>query len=348
MATRESSRPAARSRLPTAGRFRFEADRLPFAAARRPLACRQRQWRHHQRLGLGGSDGALQGRRRFHRDRRRAAAVTVRRRGDSRQHGAGRWCLQGRGEGDDQPRRCLLRERARTRHPPRGNGTTDRRAKWPGAERDRADLDGRGSSKAMARSSRSSADWSVSRAAGAPALNIVALRKGLEVEAGVAITGTARRPRCDWCPSLRAGSGQAVVDRAGARPTKQRRRPGAAHSSGPGAAWRYRRRHQQPAGGQPGFGSDIGWPGRPQQRQPRRDQLGGRFGHAGERRRLVSGQVVTLGKRLSAEAFISFEQSLVGAASIVKLSYQLSRRVSVVARGGTDNAVDMYYTFVFR
>jgi translocation and assembly module TamB len=62
----------------------------------------------------------------------------------------------------------------------------------------------------------------------------------------------------------------------------------------------------------------------------------------------VSGQVLTLGKRLSADLFLSFEQSLGGAESLVKLTYQLSRRVSVVARGGTDNSADIYYTISFK
>ena len=43
-----------------------------------------------------------------------------------------------------------------------------------------------------------------------------------------------------------------------------------------------------------------------------------------------------------------FEQSLAGAESIVKLTHQLGERLSVVARGGTNNAVDLFYTFTFR
>jgi translocation and assembly module TamB len=62
----------------------------------------------------------------------------------------------------------------------------------------------------------------------------------------------------------------------------------------------------------------------------------------------VSNQVLTLGKRLSSDLLLSFEQGLGGAQSLVKLSYQLSRRVSVVVRGGTDNAADVYYTVSFR
>jgi translocation and assembly module TamB len=37
-----------------------------------------------------------------------------------------------------------------------------------------------------------------------------------------------------------------------------------------------------------------------------------------------------------------------GAESLVKLTWQLSRNLSLIARGGSDNAFDLYYTFSFR
>ena len=183
-----------------------------------------------------------------------------------------------------------------------------------------------------------------------PALNIVALRKGLEVEAGVAITGTARRPRVrlvsepnvpdpaklSWIVLGRAPDESNGADLALLIPAAQALLGG----TGGGIS-------SQLAGS---LGLDQISIGQGDLNSVSRGATssvvdsGSRVSSEGS----VSGQVVTLGKRLSAEAFISFEQSLVGAASIVKLSYQLSRRVSVVARGGTDNAVDMYYTFVFR
>ncbi|MBK7661996.1 MAG: translocation/assembly module TamB domain-containing protein [Sterolibacteriaceae bacterium] len=62
----------------------------------------------------------------------------------------------------------------------------------------------------------------------------------------------------------------------------------------------------------------------------------------------LSSQIVSVGKRLSADAFLSYEQSLAGAASVVKLSYSLSRRLSVIGRAGTDNSVDLLYSISFR
>ena len=183
-----------------------------------------------------------------------------------------------------------------------------------------------------------------------PALNIVALRKGLEVEAGVAITGTARRPQ------VRLVSEPSVPDPAKLSWIVLGRAPD--ESNGADLALLIPAAQALLGGTGGGISSQLaGSLGLDQISVGQGDlnsvsrgatssvvDSGTRVSADGS----VSGQVVTLGKRLSAEAFISFEQSLVGAASIVKLSYQLSRRVSVVARGGTDNAVDMYYTFVFR
>ena len=62
----------------------------------------------------------------------------------------------------------------------------------------------------------------------------------------------------------------------------------------------------------------------------------------------MSNQVVTVGKRLSTRAYLSFEQNFLGTESIVKLSYALTRVLSVVARAGTDNGLDLNYAISFR
>ena len=62
----------------------------------------------------------------------------------------------------------------------------------------------------------------------------------------------------------------------------------------------------------------------------------------------LSSQIVSVGKRLSADAYLSYEQSLAGAASVVKLTYSLSRRLSLIGRAGTDNSVDLLYSISFR
>ncbi len=62
---------------------------------------------------------------------------------------------------------------------------------------------------------------------------------------------------------------------------------------------------------------------------------------------LLSQRIISLGKRLNDDLYLSFEQSVTTAASIVKLTYQYSRRLSFIARGGADNAVDVLYQFSF-
>lgn len=61
----------------------------------------------------------------------------------------------------------------------------------------------------------------------------------------------------------------------------------------------------------------------------------------------VHGTAVTLGKRLSERAYLSFEQSLDGLSQLARLKYQLSRRLTVEAQSGTEDAVDVFYTFSF-
>jgi translocation and assembly module TamB len=58
-------------------------------------------------------------------------------------------------------------------------------------------------------------------------------------------------------------------------------------------------------------------------------------------------RVVTLGKRLSDRAYISYEQSLDTVGYAVKLTYQLTRRVSVALSAGQNSAVDVLYSWLF-
>lgn len=62
---------------------------------------------------------------------------------------------------------------------------------------------------------------------------------------------------------------------------------------------------------------------------------------------LLSQRIVSLGKRISKKVYLSFDQSVTTAASILKLNYQHSRQLSFIARTGADNAVDVLYQFSF-
>jgi translocation and assembly module TamB len=58
-------------------------------------------------------------------------------------------------------------------------------------------------------------------------------------------------------------------------------------------------------------------------------------------------EIVTVGKRLSDNVTISFEQATTGAESLVQIVYRLTKQVSVMARAGTENAINLVYTFTF-
>lgn len=58
-------------------------------------------------------------------------------------------------------------------------------------------------------------------------------------------------------------------------------------------------------------------------------------------------EIITIGKRLNDALSVSYEQALSGAANVVQLKYRLTRRLSIITRAGTDNALDLVYTFAF-
>lgn len=160
-----------------------------------------------------------------------------------------------------------------------------------------------------------------------PGLNILAMRKNQEVEAGVAITGTALAPqvrlvsnppvpdgeKMSWLVLGHglAGSSGSELDLMGAAAS-------ALLATGESVTLQSEIAH---AAGLDEFG------------------LSGGSG--------LANTAVTLGKRLSSRAYLSYEQSVAGADSLVKVNYLLTPRWSVRAQGGTDNAVDLFYTLSF-
>jgi translocation and assembly module TamB len=185
-------------------------------------------------------------------------------------------------------------------------------------------------------------------------LNVLALRKGLAVEAGVEISGTVADPRVrlvsepnvpdteklSW---IVVGRGQ---DQAGSSDSALLL--SAATAILGGSSDSLPRQIAQ------GLGFDqltvsSGSLGGNQSSLPTTTAAGSTTSSAGGTNSTanLSAQIVTLGKRLSANAYMSYEQSLAGASSVVKLTYNLSRRVSVIGRAGTDNSIDLSYTFSF-
>jgi len=56
---------------------------------------------------------------------------------------------------------------------------------------------------------------------------------------------------------------------------------------------------------------------------------------------------LTLGKRLSSRAYLSYEQGLSGVGALFKIDYTLSKRLSARAQAGLVPSVDLFYTFSF-
>lgn len=182
-----------------------------------------------------------------------------------------------------------------------------------------------------------------------PGLNVVALRKGLSVEAGVEVTGTAQRPRVrlvsdpnvpdseklSWIllgRASEAGSADVglIVSAAGA----------ALGGSGENIGNRIAQ----------GFGLDelsVGQ-GSSTSRPLQSRVASSSFTTASATGSELGGQVVSVGKRLSARSYLGFEQNLLGTESVVRLTYALSRYLSLVARAGTDNSLDLNYSISFK
>ena len=182
-----------------------------------------------------------------------------------------------------------------------------------------------------------------------PGLDVVALRKGLEVEAGVSVSGTVRRPRIrlvsnpdvpdpqklSWIVLGRAPDDNGGADLALLAPAAQ------ALLGGPGGGMT-----EQLA---TGLGLDEFSIGQGELNSAGRTATSSVVGGgSATSEATVGGQVLSVGKRLSAKTTVNFEQSLSGVEQLVKITHQLSRRLSVIGRTGTDNSVDLRWSIKFR
>lgn len=184
-------------------------------------------------------------------------------------------------------------------------------------------------------------------------LNVRALRTGLPVEAGVEITGTVRAPRVRLVSDPQVPDseklswivlGRGQDQTGGADSALLLSAAGAILGGQSGGQGGISRQLAQ------GLGLDqisvtSGDLGRGGSRLPTTTVAGSTLA---TRDANLTSQIVTLGKRISADAYLSYEQSLAGAASVVKLTYALSRRLSVIGRAGTDSSIDLLYSISFR
>ena len=56
---------------------------------------------------------------------------------------------------------------------------------------------------------------------------------------------------------------------------------------------------------------------------------------------------LTLGKRLSNNLYLSYERSLAGALGTVNIFYDVSRRLTLRAQAGEENALDLIFTIQY-
>jgi translocation and assembly module TamB len=155
-----------------------------------------------------------------------------------------------------------------------------------------------------------------------PNLNILAMRRKQEVAAGVQVTGTVQQPRVTLVSDPNVADEEKlswlVFGHAG-------------NTSGGGAQAAAR-------GAATGLLNKIG--GERIAKGLGLDQFSfgtSEFGTSGQ-------QVVNLGKNITERLAIGYEQSLAGATSVLKLTYQLSRSWSVALRGGQVSGLDVSYS----
>ncbi|MFA7318271.1 MAG: translocation/assembly module TamB domain-containing protein [Sulfuricella sp.] len=161
-----------------------------------------------------------------------------------------------------------------------------------------------------------------------PGLNILALRKNLPVEAGVTVKGTVRRP------TVRLVSTPNVPDPEKLSWIVLGRAPDAGGTDTSlllTAAGSILGGQSGGITGQLAQALDV-------------DELSLNQAQNGDP---LASQIVTVGKRLSARAYLSYEQGLTAVAGTTKLTYSLTPRISIVTRAGSDNAIDVLYTFHF-
>ena len=181
-----------------------------------------------------------------------------------------------------------------------------------------------------------------------PALDVKAVRKGLSVEPGVQISGSALKPviklvsdpelpdseKLAWLvlghgpEQMSAGDATILLSAAG----------GLLGNNAGGVVQQLKQRF-----GIDEFGVRQGNIGDNGSRQ-----LNSRVaGSSSDTLAGTGNQIFSVGKRLSANTLLSYEQTLGKAESIVKLTVSLTRQISVIGRAGSDNAVDIFYTFTF-
>lgn len=160
-----------------------------------------------------------------------------------------------------------------------------------------------------------------------PGLNILALRKDQAVEAGVAVTGTVQAPTVRLVSTPNVPDAEKLawlvlghgLSETGGGELDALQLAGAA-LLGVGESITLQQRIADAAGLE-----EVSLKG------------------AGT----LESTVITLGKRLSSRAYLTYEQGLAGTEALVRIQYTLTPRLSLRAQAGTVPAVDLFYRFSF-
>ncbi|HEX6137131.1 MAG TPA: translocation/assembly module TamB domain-containing protein [Casimicrobiaceae bacterium] len=175
-----------------------------------------------------------------------------------------------------------------------------------------------------------------------PALDVVALRKNLAVEAGVELTGTVKVPRVRITSSPPVPENEALAWLVTGQGLASGSRVDYAALSAASAALLGKRGKPFTAEIAQQFGlDDISL-----QRAGTSSAATGASGTSGAEG--AAGQVVVFGKRISDRLSLGYEQGLSLASSALRLEYALSRQITLRAEAGVVSGVSIVYRRNFR
>lgn len=168
-----------------------------------------------------------------------------------------------------------------------------------------------------------------------PAIDLLALRKGRQVEAGVAVTGTVRAPKLRLVsdpdlPDIQKLSwlilGRGNLEGGGVGDLSVLLAAGQGLLSNSDSVSLHQR-----------LASSLGL-----------DEVALKEAAlSASSSTQASEQILALGKRLNDQLLLTYEQGLGGNTQVLVLTYQMTRHLSLVSRVGTETALDMLYTLRF-
>lgn len=161
-----------------------------------------------------------------------------------------------------------------------------------------------------------------------PGLNVLALRKGPPVEAGVSVTGTVQRPVVRLVSEPPLPDAEKLSWIVLGRP---------ADASGADASLLLAAAGAILGGEGEGLTTQIA-------QTLGLDEISLRQAPEGD---TLAGQILTVGKRLSDRIWLAHEHGLTTGTGVLKLTYMLTQRLSLVTRTGEDNAMDLLFNLRF-